>query len=296
MERVGFVFRALIVFSFAAFGVEHVVFGDFVTRVAPPLPAWIPWHPLWALLTGLGLIAGAAALACGQRKAAVVMGAAFLLAAVLLHLPMAIQNPSNGGLWTRFGKGMTLAGCAFLVAESLSARGGRVIPEWLLPRGKDLLACFLILCGVEHFLYQEFVASLVPAWIPWHFFWTYFAGVALIAGGIGILLPRTARTALLLSGIMILAWVPLVHIPRALADLRNSNELSSVFEALAFGSAANRVPCRNGRPLYAVLTPVPTEATTRCTEARSCRSRLPDRAAPARALPRQGEIAARSPA
>jgi hypothetical protein len=37
---------------------------------------------------------------------------------------------------------------------------------------------------------------------------------------------------------MIFLWVILLHIPRAAADLRNTNEMTAVFEALAFSGAA----------------------------------------------------------
>ena len=69
-------------------------------------------------------------------------------------------------------------------------------------------------------------------------FFTLFAGVLLICGGIGTMVPITTRIASLLSGIMILAWVPLIHIPLALKNLRNPGESVPVFEALAFGSMA----------------------------------------------------------
>jgi uncharacterized membrane protein YphA (DoxX/SURF4 family) len=93
-----------------------------------------------------------------------------------------------------------------------------------------------VVFGIEHFVYPAFVATLVPAWIPGHLFWTYFAGVALIAGGIGMMVKSTTRIASLMVGIMIFLWLLMLHIPRAIADPRTGlgNEWTSVFEALAF--------------------------------------------------------------
>jgi predicted nucleic acid-binding protein len=54
-------------------------------------------------------------------------------------------------------------------------------------------------------------------------FWTYFAGVALIAGGIGMMAPMTMRLAGMLAGIVILLWVVLLHIPRAMSAPHESN-------------------------------------------------------------------------
>jgi uncharacterized membrane protein YphA (DoxX/SURF4 family) len=71
-------------------------------------------------------------------------------------------------------------------------------------------------------------------------FWTYFAGSALIAGGIGIMVPCVARIAALLTGAMIFLWVLMLHIPRAIADPYTNvgNEWASVWEALAFSGMA----------------------------------------------------------
>jgi len=103
------------------------------------------------------------------------------------------------------------------------------------------LGAFLISSGIQHFLFVPFVATLVPAWIPGPRFWTYFAGVALIAGGAGLILPWTARLAGSLSGLMIFLWFVMLHIPRALAAsdaASRRNEWTAVFEALAMSGIA----------------------------------------------------------
>ena len=86
----------------------------------------------------------------------------------------------------------------------------------------------------------QFVAGLVPAWIPGRVFWTYWCGAALVAAGVGLLLRIKARLAAGLLGSMIFIWFLVLHIPRALADPHSGhgNEWSSVFEALAFSGIA----------------------------------------------------------
>src|SRR5215471_9769034 len=201
MERAA---RALIVISFAALGVHHFVYRDFVTRVVPTLPAWIPWHPFWAIVTGIALIAGAIGMAMGRRNVALIMGFGCIAAFLLFHLPGIFANPFNrGASLVGPGKGLVHAGMAFVVAASLSAQRKSPVRGRLVLYGKYSLAVFMMLSGYLHFVFDGFVASLIPAWIPWHFFWTYFAGVALIAGGLGILVPKTTQWATLLSGVMI---------------------------------------------------------------------------------------------
>ena len=109
--------------------------------------------------------------------------------------------------------------------------------------GPSLLALFLTTCGIQHFVYADFVTTLVPGWMPAPRFWTYFAGVALVAGGIGILVPRTSRLAASLSALMVFLWVVLLHVPRAFAEANHANEAAGVCEALAISGVALLVAC-----------------------------------------------------
>src|SRR6516225_9588998 len=70
----------------------------------------------------------------------------------------------------------------WLVATSL--RG-----EWSRARGLDKLILFgppfyaapLAAFGTEHFTLTAVIASIIPAWIPWHQFCAYFVGACFIA-------------------------------------------------------------------------------------------------------------------
>ncbi len=236
--------RLFFAVSMVALGIRQLLTGEFV-RLVPPLPAWIPWHPIWPYLVGVVLIAAGVAIAIGRgaRWAALVLGAMILFAFLFLHLPQALADPLVGFLWTNPCKALAMLGGTLLLAESLPPDAGR---SAVLARGFErlsflgplLLAGFLILGRIQHFVYADFVARLVPAWIPASHFWVYFTGMALIAGGVGMLVLRISRLAALMSGLMILLWVVLLHIPRALADLHDIGETSGVFEALAMSGAA----------------------------------------------------------
>ena len=73
------------------------------------------------------------------------------------------------------------------------------------------------------------VATLVPAWIPNPTFWTYFAGVALIAGGIGLVLVATSRLA------ATLVEVQGQHDQVGLADPATHAALLDAFDSLSAG-------------------------------------------------------------
>lgn len=78
-----------------------------------------------------------------------------------------------------------------------------------------ILFLFFVDCGIAHFQYPDFVKDLIPTYIPFPLFFTYFAGVCLILGGVALLIPQTQKLSALLLGIQVAAWFILLHIPRA---------------------------------------------------------------------------------
>jgi uncharacterized membrane protein len=247
MDRLPSIGRTFYAIAMLGFGALHLGYGDFVTRVVPWWPAAIPGRPLWAYALGLLLLVGGAALLADRRTVTVaaLLGSGFLISFVLLGVPLAAQDSPLGGRWTVAAKALALSGGGFLVAHAsaVAAERGSARSDgfqrrvWLL--GPWFFAGFLVLCGVQHFIHVAFVVSLVPAWIPGALFWTYGAGVALIAGGLGLLVPATARLAGVLTGVMIFSWVFLVHIPRAVRTFpETTGETTAVFEAVAMSGIA----------------------------------------------------------
>lgn len=249
MKNITNIGRLFVAIAMLAFGVQHFIYLNFVTRLVPPLPAWIPGQPVLAFLFGAFLIIVGAAIIfeTEARTLALLLGGTLLLSFVVLYLPPMFTDEPFSGLWTRAGKALALAGGSFLIAstfpvEYAGLKGWRATVAGVLnrfiPFSRFFLAAFLILGGIQHFKYAQFVATLVPSWIPGQMFWAYFTGCALIAGGLGICLPLTTRLAALLSAGMIFIWFITLHIPRALANLRDANETTAVFEALAMSGVA----------------------------------------------------------
>lgn len=234
--------RLFFALSMVAFGIQQLATGQFV-RLVPPLPALTQGPSVWAYLTGIVLIAAGLAIGAGARarEAAAVVGTMLLLLFLFLHVPQIAADPLVGFRWTNPLKALAMMGGVIVLAGALPGDGSSALARLfrrLAPLGPLFLAVFLIVGGVQHFVYADFVAQLVPSWIPPNQrFWVYLTGVALIAGGAGILFPKTRRLAATLSGIMIFLWVVLLHIPRALAEL-NMGEISGVFEALALSGVA----------------------------------------------------------
>jgi uncharacterized membrane protein len=204
----------------AGSGVMQIGNAEFV-RIVTALPEWVLSQPAIAVACGVVLLGIGAAIVAGWRTRVAAIALVVLLAVALaLKIPGIASNPWAGFVWTNPAKVLALVGGALLVG------GGS-------PRLAILPGVFLLICGIQHFVYAGFVDTLVPAWIPpGARFWTYLSAVALIAGGIGMLVDRTRHPAALLSSVMIFLWVPMLHIPRAIG-MHSANELAGVFEALA---------------------------------------------------------------
>lgn len=104
--------------------------------------------------------------------------------------------------------------------------------------GPLFLAIPMGVFGADHFVAASSVAQLVPSWIPWHLFWTYFVGAALIASSLGIVAARQVRLAAGLLGIMILCFVLFIQVPNVIA--RPSERIFStlVLRDLSFSGGA----------------------------------------------------------
>jgi uncharacterized membrane protein len=87
------------------------------------------------------------------------------------------------------------------------------IMDRFLKLGPFLLSLPILIYPVFHFLNGPGVATIVPPWIPWRLFWTYFTGVTIMAAGVAILFfKKHAHLPAILLGIEIFLFVVLIHL------------------------------------------------------------------------------------
>ena len=240
--------RAFYGLGIAGIGIQQFIYADFRPVLLPQWPSWIPWLALWAYLAGAALIVTGAIIILSKnaRKTSVVLGIAFLLFFFLFQVTYQLfisPFSFHFGLWTNPLKELAFSGGAFLIAGSYPQQRlytnksfFETIAGLIIPYGRIFFSITMIIFGIDHFLYTEFVATLVPEWIPWHVFWTYFAALALIGAGLAIILKFKLKLVGTLLGIMLFIWFVILHIPRAITDpyIDKGNEVTSVFEALAY--------------------------------------------------------------
>jgi uncharacterized membrane protein len=241
--------RYLFALAMIAFGIENFIFGEFVIGRAPAWPAGVPGKLVWVYVSGVVFIVAGVMIIIKRkgRWASSILGLIILLWALLRHIPLLMANLQWGAELTNAGKALTLFGGAFAVAASLPEEDDRLAGQFykffnannkLILLGRFCLGIFMVIAGIEHFIFDQFVQFLVPSWIPGKLFWTYFAGIALIAGGAGLFIKKIATLSALMTAVMIFLWFILLHIPRAIAAGNDANEWIAVVESFAFSSIA----------------------------------------------------------
>jgi len=237
--------RAFYGIGIAGIGIQQFIYSDFRPMLLPFWPSSIPGPATWAWVVGGILIFSGAMIAFSKkaRMVSIVLGVFFFLLFLCFHVyDQLVLSPYSFhfGNWTNPLKELAFSGGAFVMAASFAEEKSLVSNKLLLILGRIFFAIMLIVFGIDHFLYTEFVAKLVPGWIPGSVFWTYFGAVGLIGSGVCIMLNIKVNLVGMLLGIMLFLWFIILHIPRAIAypDMEKGNELTSVFQALAFSGIA----------------------------------------------------------
>ena len=139
--------------------------------------------------------------------------------------------------WAYFAGGMVLA-IGLIV---IFVRG-----DWQRAKGIDKLLLFgplfyaapIAAFGTEHFTLTQGVASIIPTWIPWHYFWVYFVGACFIAGALSLVTGIQARVAAGLLALTFFLFVVLMHGPGWAQDPGNRYALAVALRETSFSGGA----------------------------------------------------------
>lgn len=225
MNKLLIIGRWIFSIGIIALAVLCIISKDFIIG-RPPASTSLP-PVLVYLSSALLILAGIAILLHKRAKeAAFIIAIMILLLSFTRHLLHFMED------WLNTYKTLALVGGALIVATSYITNRKQV--NNLLWVGTIPLSIFFIASGYAHIKFHDFVTNFIPAYIPFHVFFTYFTAVSLITGGIGILIPITRKWAALLSGIMLSGWILLLHIPRFLANINDPSDRMGLFESFTF--------------------------------------------------------------
>jgi uncharacterized membrane protein len=227
-------------------GVLHFLYPGFRPVILPVPPEATENLSILVYLTGAFLLITGLLIAIGKwiKISSSILAVVLLLFFVFGHLPNRLTHMVNVlGAWTDALKILTLSGGAFIVARTFPGDQSSKLTDAISRisfLGKYFFGITLLVFGIDHFIYTDFVKTLVPLWIPGNLFWTYVAGVALIGAGLAFIINFKVNIISILTGIMLFLWLIVLHIPRAVTidTSKDPNEIVSVFECLAFSGIA----------------------------------------------------------
>ncbi|MGH9819021.1 MAG: hypothetical protein ACRD43_02530, partial [Pyrinomonadaceae bacterium] len=157
------------------------------------------WEPVPESLPGrqaLAYVCDFVYLACGVGLllrpvavlASLVLFVCLVLWLVVLRIPWMIVAFGVNTWWSAASAAI-ITGSAWVLYSSLRNNRDRHLLSFVTCGGKGLriarmlFGLGLIPIGLAHFLYLDATAPLVPAWLQWPVFWSYFTGGAFIAAG-----------------------------------------------------------------------------------------------------------------
>jgi uncharacterized membrane protein YphA (DoxX/SURF4 family) len=233
--KTGRIFTAL---AIAGLGILCLLAKDFIVGRPPAWPPNVNVNPILAYVTAVSLLICSLSILFRKKG-----GITSLVVALLILVLSITRHLYNFVDWLNALKALALLGGMLVVACSFFKEDSRLnatlhintsTRKTLVLIGCIALGIFFVAAGYAHFKFADFVNNFIPAYIPFRPFWTYFTGICLVAGGIGVVIPPVRKWAALLSGIMVFGWFLLLHIPRLITNMNDPGEHLGVFESLLF--------------------------------------------------------------
>ena len=254
LSKTGHLFYGL---GITSYGIQQIVIRDFRPQILPGFPSWAHEYSIFAIVTGVIMvitgiiISGLFKVKCTYKKSiALYLGFYFLTLIFVSHIPYLLfvypHKLSHLGSWGDALKALAFSGGSFVIAGSFLDNSStpnkknsfETLLGKLIPIGKIFFCTTIILFGCNHFVYD--ISTMVPKWLVWQTFWSYFGGAALIAAGTAILLKVFLRPVALLLALMLFLWFILLHVPGAITNPYSGrgNQIVSAFDALLFCGTA----------------------------------------------------------
>ena len=203
-------------------GILGLAKGDFAPGWEP-VPESMPARQAFVYLCDFLCIACGVGLLWSRTAtlAARVLFGWLLLWMLVLRIPWMAVDFGVGTWWSASSTAMITASAWIVYSWAAddwdNGRFGFFTGGKGLRVARMLFGLGLIPIGLAHFLYLEATAPLVPAWLQWPVFWSYFTGGGFIAAGLAMITGVCARLAAVLVTLQIGLLTLLVWVPRIAA-------------------------------------------------------------------------------
>lgn len=211
-------------------------------------PGWEPVPASMPAKQALGYFSNLIYLGCGlgvllplaRLFAARVLFLCFLLWLVALRLPWLAVDPQVGTWWPAASTSVLLGAAWIIYSEAARDRGisGFLVGNGGVRVARTLFGIGLIPLGIAHFVYLDATAPLVPAWMGWPVFWSYFTGAAFIAAGAAIIAGLFSRLAAALVSLQIGLLTVMVWLPRIFEGVMTAFQWNEFFVSILLTTCA----------------------------------------------------------
>ncbi len=250
----------------AVFSMEHFFAARDLVGI---VPKWLPAPMFWVYFVGAALVCAGISFTVWVcvRWSAALLALLFLIIVATIDLPNLHASLRDRIFWILTVREMSFAGGAMVLAGSVRPHG-----HWagtaLMRIGRTLVALVMIFYAIEHFLHPLHVTGVplekvTPAWMPAPAVIAYVVGIALLAGGVGLLVPRMARSSAASAGTVLLLLVLFFYSALLWSEFRTNpvEGLNYWFDTLLFAGTV-------------LLAGWDAEASTQASRAGSMRSSM----------------------
>ncbi len=221
------------------FSMEHFTAArDLVGMV----PKWLPAHMFWVYFVGVALVSAGISFLAWRcvRWSAALLALLFFIIVATIDLPNLSAGLHDRIFWILTVRETSFAGGAMVLSGSVGSRASWAGAAFMRI-GRTIVALVMIFYAIEHFLHPLHVVGvplekLTPAWMPLPVVIAYVVGIALLAGGVGLLIPGMARTAAAGAGTVLLLATVFFYGALLCSELRTDpvEGLNYVYDTMLF--------------------------------------------------------------
>ena len=218
--------------ALAIFAAEHFTAARDLMGI---VPKWLPWPLFWTYFVGAAWLAAAISFLAWieVRWSAALTALMMFLIVATADLPNLAGHAHERFFWiltareTAFGCGaMVLAGSQWQSRKN--AAGTALV--WI---GRWMIAAVMVFYGITHFLYPGHMPgvplqAMMPPWMPAPRLIAYVVGMVLLAGGLGLFLPRRARESAAGAGVVLLLLTAFFYVPIFVLEMHSAKAVEGL--------------------------------------------------------------------
>jgi uncharacterized membrane protein len=228
--------------ALAVFAAEHFLMSRELSTI---VPRWLPGPLFWTYFVGIALLAAAVSFIAWRqvRWSAPLLALLFLIIVATIDLPNLPSHLQERLFWTLTFRELCFAGGAMVLAGSLWTNAAGATLRLV---GRVIIAVTFVFYAVEHFLFPRHVPGvplekITPTWFPAPVVLSWFVGIVLLFGALGLLIRRTTRIAAAGTGLVLLLLTAFFYVPIMVTELHSPlavEGVNYVFDTMLFAATA----------------------------------------------------------